>query len=120
MNHVRDSATSGCRSCLPPIGQGLVQVLGLRLDNDTAASLRAAAIATVSGCFANKYFVWRIMSRDNLHTQMLAFWVGMMLSVALAALFTHPENAMSDQTTLVRGVAVFLAQMPGFGVIRVG
>ena len=52
---------------------------------------------------------------------MLVFWVAMMLSVALATLFTHlVEKGMADQTTLVRGAAVFLAQVLGFGIVWVG
>jgi putative flippase GtrA len=104
-----------------PIGQGLIQLLGLWLHNYTTASLLGAAIVTIPGFFANKYFVWRIMSRAKLRSQMLVFWVAMMLSVALATLFTHlVEKGMVDQTTLVRGVAVFLAQVLGFGIVWVG
>lgn len=104
-----------------PIGQGLIQLLGLWLDNYTIASLLGAAIVTIPGFFANKYFVWRIMSREKLHSQMLVFWVAMMLSVALATLFTHlVEKGMADQTTLVRGSAVFFAQVLGFGIVWVG
>ncbi len=104
-----------------PIGQGLIQLLGLWLDNYTAASLLGAAIVTVPGFFANKYFVWRIMSHENLRSQMLVFWVTMMLSVALATLFTHlVEKGMADQTTPVRCAAVFFAQVLGFGVVWVG
>jgi putative flippase GtrA len=103
-----------------PVGQGLIQLLGLWLDNYTAASLLGAAIVTVPGFFANKLFVWRNTSREKLHSQMLVFWVAMMLSVALATLLTHlVEKGMADQTTAVRGAAVFFAQMLGFGIVWV-
>ena len=104
-----------------PLGQGLVQVLGLWLDDYTTATLLAYAIATVPGFFAYKRFVWRVMSREKLHRQVLVFWTAVMLTVSLAMLFTYlVQNAMADQTVPVRGVAVFCAQMLGFGIVWVG
>jgi putative flippase GtrA len=104
-----------------PLGQGLVQVLGLWLDDYTTATLLAYAIATVPGFFVYKRFVWRDMSRENLHRQVLVFWATMMLTVSLAMLFTYlVQNAMADQTVPVRGAAVFCAQMLGFGIVWVG
>ena len=104
-----------------PLGQGLVQVLGLWLDDYTTATLLAYAIATVPGFFAYKRFVWRDMSRENLRRQVLVFWAAMMLTVSLATLFSYlVQNAMADQTVLVRGAAVFCAQMLGFGIVWVG
>jgi len=104
-----------------PLGQILIQVFGLSLSNYTAASLLSAAILTVPNFFANKHFVWRVTSRENLRSQVLVFWVAVMLGVSLATLFTHlVENAMADQTTLARGAAVFFAQLLGYGIVWVG
>jgi putative flippase GtrA len=104
-----------------PLGQGLIQVFGLWLDNYTTASLLAYAIVTVPGFFAYKRFVWRVMSRENLHRQVLAFWAAVMLTVSLATLFSYlVQNAMADQTVLVRGAAVFCAQMLGYAIVWVG
>jgi putative flippase GtrA len=104
-----------------PLGQGLIQVLGLWLDDYTAASLLAWAIATVPGFFAYKRFVWRDMSRENLHRQLLVFWVAVMLTVSLTTLFSYlVQNAMEDQPVLARGAAVFCAQMLGFVIVWVG
>ena len=104
-----------------PIGQILVQVFGLWLDNYTTASLLAAAVNTLPNFFANKYFVWRLTSRENLRSQVLVFWVAVMLGVSLATLFTLLiENTMADQTQLVRAAAVFVAQVLGFGIVWVG
>jgi putative flippase GtrA len=104
-----------------PIGQILIQVFGLWLDNYAAASLLAAGIVVVPSFFANRHFVWRIMSRENLRSQVVVFWVAMMLGVTLATLFTHVvENAMVDQTVFVRGSAVSLAQLLGYGIVWVG
>ena len=84
-----------------PLGQGLIQVFGLWLDDYTTASLLAAAILTVPGFFANKHFVWRVRSGENLRFQVLVYWVAVMLAVSLATLFTYLiENAMADQTVL--------------------
>ena len=104
-----------------PLGQGLIQVFGLWLDNYTIASLLAYAIVTVPGFFAYKRFVWRVMSRENLHRQVFAFWAAVMLTVSLATLFSYlVQNAMADQTVFVRGAAVFCAQMLGYGIVWVG
>ena len=104
-----------------PIGQILIQILGLWLHNYTAASLLQAAILTVPNFFANKHFVWRVTSHENLRSQVLVFWVTVMLGVALATLFTHlVENAMADRTNLVRGAAVVVAQLLGLGMVWVG
>jgi putative flippase GtrA len=98
------------------LGQGLIQAFGPWLDY-TTASLLAAAVVTVPGFFANKHFVWRVMSREDLRNQVLVFSVAVMLGVSLATLFTYlVENALADQTTPVRGVAVFAAQLLGLGI----
>ena len=87
----------------------------------TAASLLAAAIVTVPNFFANKHFVWRVTSRENLRSQVLVFWVAVMLGVSLATLFTYlVENAIADQTMLIRGAAVLIAQLLGLGIVWVG
>lgn len=104
-----------------PIGQILIQILGVWLHNYTVASLLQAAIVTVPNFFANKHFVWRLTSRENLRSQILVFWVAVMLGVALATSFTYlVEGAMADQTSLRRGTAVFAAQMLGLGIVWVG
>jgi putative flippase GtrA len=112
---------AGVSAIFVPIGQGLVQVLGLWLDDYTAASLLAAAIVTIPNFFANKYFVWRVTSREKLRSQVLVFWVAVMLGVLLATLFTYlVEVVMVGQTTVVRGAAVFFAQLLGLGIVWVG
>lgn len=104
-----------------PVGQILIQILGLWLHNYTTASLLQAAIITVPNFFANKHFVWRLTSRENLRSQVLVFWVAVMLGVALATLFTYlVENAMTDRTNLVRGAAVVAAQLLGLGMVWIG
>lgn len=104
-----------------PLGQGLIQLLGLWLDDYTTASLLVYAITTVPGFFIYKRFVWRDMSRENLHRQVVVFWAAVMLSVSLATLLTYlVQNAVTGQAVLVRGVAVFCAQMLGLSVVWVG
>jgi putative flippase GtrA len=112
---------AGVSAVFIPIGQGLVQVLGLWLGNYTAASLLAAAIVTIPNFFANKYFVWRLTSGENLRSQVLVFWVAVMLGVLLATLFTYlVDTVLADQRALVRGTAVLFAQLLGLGIAWVG
>jgi putative flippase GtrA len=104
-----------------PVGQGLIQVLGPWLNDYTAASLLAAAIVTVPNFFANRHFVWRVTSDEKLRRQVVTFWVAVMLAVLLTTFFTYiVENGMVGQRTLVRGIAVFFAQVLGFGVVWIG
>jgi putative flippase GtrA len=104
-----------------PLGQGLIQLFGLWLDDYTTASLLAYAITTVPGFFLYKRYVWRDMSRQNLHRQVIVFWAAVMLTVSLATLLTYfVQNAVADQTVVVRGAAVFGAQMLGLGIVWVG
>jgi putative flippase GtrA len=104
-----------------PLSQFLIQILGLWLHNYTAASLLSAAVTTLPNFLANRHFVWRVTSRENLRSQVIVFWVAVMLGVSLATSFTLlVENAMADQTTLARGAAVFCAQLLGYGIVWVG
>ena len=57
-----------------PVGQLLIQILAATVfadnkNNFTLASITSAAILTFPNFFANKYFVWKATSRDNLRTQ---------------------------------------------------
>ncbi len=104
-----------------PVGQGILQGLGLWLDSYAAASLLTAVIVTVPSFFILKYYVWRDTSGENLAGQMLGFWVVMMLAFSLATLFTYiVDHATAAQTTLIRGSAVFCAQLLAFGIVWVG
>jgi len=104
-----------------PVGQALIQVLARVVDSFTTASLLAAAILTPFNFFANRYFVWKVTSRDSLRTQVLVFWVGAMLAVAMATGLTYVvEGLTADRSKLVQSLAVFVAQLTGFGVVWVG
>lgn len=112
---------AGVTAVFLPIGQGLIQLLGWWLDDYTAASVLASAIVAVPMFFANKRFVWRFTSGASLHTQVLVFWIAGMLGMLLATLFTYlAENMMAGQTTLLRGTAVFFAQVLGLALVWVG
>ena len=103
-----------------PIGQGLIQVLGILLDDYTAALLLATAIIAFPLFFANKHFVWRITSAENMRTQMVVFWVTAMLGLSVAAMFTYfAENMVVGQTALVRGAVVLIAQLLGIAIVWV-
>jgi putative flippase GtrA len=111
----------GVSTVFVPFGQILVQVFGLWLGNYTVASLVAAAIVTIPNFFANKRYVWRLTSRENMSRHLLVFWAAMMLGVSLATLFTHlVEVLMGSQTQPIRGASVFAAQLLGYGIVWVG
>jgi putative flippase GtrA len=114
-----------------PLGQVLIQLLGatvftttlangLKETNWVAASVTSAAILTVPNFFANKYLVWKNTSRDNLRTQVLVFWVAAMLGVTFATALTFVVDAMIESHGWIEKVAVFFAQMTGFGIVWLG
>lgn len=111
-----------------PLGQILIQVFGAfvyattELDgtvnvNWTAASITSAAILTIPNFFANKYVVWKNTSKDKLHTQVVVFWVAAMLGVGLATLLTYLVDLMIEGHGILEKVAVFCAQLLGFGIV---
>jgi len=104
-----------------PVGQILVQILGIVFDdNYTKASIVASAILTVPNFFANRHFVWRVENRDNMRTQVLVFWTAAMLGVTMATLLTFVvENALTDAASTTKRIAVFFAQLTGFGIVWV-
>lgn len=117
-----------------PVGQVLIQLLGafffyewvnvggemVKEINWTAASITSAAILTLPNFFANKYLVWKETSKDNLHTQVVVFWVAAMLGVTFATLLTFLVDAMIEGHGWVEKIAVFCAQLAGFGIVWLG
>ena len=105
-----------------PVGQILIQVLGAMVfDRDyTKASIVAAAILTVPNFSANKMWVWKDTSRDKLRTQVLVFWVAAMLGVAAATGLTYLVEQQFHNEGAVEALAVFCAQLVGFGIVWVG
>ena len=115
-----------------PLGQILIQVLGrivfmereglAESPNFTKASLAGAAILTLPNFFANKYLVWRDTTKDKLKTQVLVFWVAAMLGVALATSLSYVVERMvktARANSLIESLAVFAAQLIGFGIVWV-
>ena len=104
-----------------PVGQILIQVFPLLFNiSFTASSLLTSAILTLPNFFANKIFVWRVTSRDNLRTQVLVFWVAAMLGVSFATGLTYAvERLTSNSSTVVVKVSVLVAQLVGFGTVWV-
>jgi putative flippase GtrA len=103
-----------------PLGQVLIQILGIAVfDRDfTKASIASAAILIIPNFFANKYLVWKNVSNDNLRTQIIVFWVAGLLGVSFATFLTWlVEQPMSGKA--FEGLAVFAAQLLGFGVVWV-
>lgn len=85
--------------------------------NWVAASIASAAVLTVPNFFANKYLVWKNTSKDKLRTQVVVFWVAAMLGVSLATLLTFLVDLAIDGHGLFEKVAVFCAQIVGFGIV---
>ncbi|HTN99551.1 MAG TPA: GtrA family protein [Microthrixaceae bacterium] len=114
-----------------PVGQVLIQILAavvftteavqagvvVKETNWVAASIASAVILTIPNFYANKYLVWRETSKDNLKTQMIVFWVAAMLGVSFATGLTYLVDAMISSHGTFEKVAVFFAQLAGFGIV---
>jgi putative flippase GtrA len=114
-----------------PLGQILLQLFAHALFHAgkgdagdaafTKASILSAALLTGPNFYMNKRFVWKDSSKDRLRTQILVFWVAAMLGVGLATLLTlWVEHLVENQSSFVESVAVFVAQLAGFGIVWVG
>ena len=104
-----------------PLGQMLIQFLGAHYFNDdyTKASIASALILILPNFFANKYVVWRNVSSDNLRTQIIVFWVAGVLGVSFATFLTWLVEQPFHGKGLQEKVAVFVAQLLGFGIVWV-
>jgi len=105
-----------------PIGQILIQLLGAFVfDRDyTKASIVAAAILTIPNFFANRLLVWKDTTKDRLRTQILVFWVAAMLGVTIATGLTYVVEQQVHDEGILEPIAVFCAQLIGFGIVWVG
>lgn len=110
-----------------PVGQVLIQILAATVykgnaNNFTYASITSAAVLTFPNFFANKYLVWKATSKDNLRTQVIVFWVAAMLGVSAATGLTWlvEQQVHNKVSGAVEAVAVFVAQLVGFGIVWVG
>jgi putative flippase GtrA len=127
---------AGISAVFVPVGQVTIQLLGRLVfleqqvvkgvvrdnPNFTKASIASAALLTLPNFFANKYLVWKDTNKDNLKTQVAVFWVAAMLGVTFATLLTYVvERAVKDAniSSLVESIAVFFAQLTGFGIVWV-
>lgn len=104
-----------------PLGQVLIQVLARAyFDGDhVKASIASAAILIIPNFFANKYVVWRNTSNDNLRTQIIVFWVAGLLGVSFATFLTWVVEQWFNDKGWLESLAVFVAQIVGFGVVWV-
>jgi putative flippase GtrA len=110
-----------------PVGQVLIQLLAATVYSGYEskfawASITSAAILTLPNFFANKYLVWKQKSRDNLRTQIIVFWVAAILGVALATTLTWLVEIQfhGQEDTFLENIAVFFAQLLGFGIVWIG
>lgn len=114
-----------------PLGQIVIQILGALVFythtasggkeiNWVAASVASAALLTVPNFFANKYFVWKETSKENIRTQAIVFWVAAMLGVTFATGLTYLVDLWIDGHGWFEKVAVFFAQLTGFGIVWLG
>ena len=136
MDHARSDSGrkqlryAGVSVVFVPLGQVLIQLLGATVFKSTVdgvvevnwvgASVTSAAILTIPNFFANKIVVWKNTSRDNLRTQIVVFWVAAMLGVSFATALTFLVDWMIESHGWIEKVAVFCAQLAGFGIVWLG
>lgn len=104
-----------------PVGQVLVQILHWATAiHDSFCILISACILTLPNYFANKVYVWRDTSRDNLRTQVLVFWVAAMLGTGFAMGFAYVSDELTENLSLaLQSACLFMAQLAGYGIVWV-
>lgn len=106
-----------------PLGQFFVQVFYWIFNlNETFAVILTSMILTPPNYYANKHFVWRHKAKDNMRTEILIFWVAAILGTGAAAgLVAIAKNAVpiEEYGELWHAVALFFAQLVGFGIVWV-
>ena len=105
-----------------PLGQAFVQVFHWTTDWPNYLSiLVTACILTVPNYYANKLYVWKDTSKENLRTQIVVFWIAAMLGTGAAmGLADLADHLTTHSTKLVQAIWLFIAQLGGYGVIWVG
>ena len=105
-----------------PLGQIIVQVLKWGFDvYEVLAVFITACILTLPNYYANKYFVWRHRSRDNTATEVTVFWLAAVLGTSFAMGFVWLAGQLvpEDTSELAHGIAIFVAQLLGYGIVWV-
>jgi putative flippase GtrA len=104
-----------------PLGLVSVQILGAVFGgNYTLANFVSASVLTLPNLFANKLYVWKVTTKENLRTQILVFWVAAILGLLLSALFIYTvQVTISDDAGLFKRAAVMAGQLGGYGIVWV-
>lgn len=106
-----------------PLGQVFVQVFyWLFAMREMWAVIATSVILTPPNYYANKRFVWRHKAKDNMHTEILVFWVAAILGTASAAALVTVAAHLVPQAEYgakMHALALFVAQLVGFGIVWV-
>lgn len=105
-----------------PLGQAMVQILVWVFKvPEQWAVLISACILTLPNYLANKYMVWRDKSKDNRATEVTVFWLAAVLGTSFAMGFVWLAGRMfpKAQGELSHGIAIFCAQLLGYGIVWV-
>lgn len=105
-----------------PLGQLLVQMFVWIFDvPETWAVLITASVLTVPNLLANKHYVWKYKSKDNRATELTVFWLAAVLGTAFAIGFVYIAGQLfpKDESPLVHAIAIFFAQLLGYGIVWV-
>lgn len=106
-----------------PLGQLVLQVLVWIFDfAEWKAVIVTSIILTPPNYFANKNFVWRHKAKDNMHTEILIFWISAVLGAGAATGLVTLAGAWfprGEVDSWVHAIAIFIAQLVGFGIVWV-
>lgn len=105
-----------------PLGQICVQVLKWVFEvHEVLAVLLTACVLTLPNYLANKHLVWRDKSKDNRATEVTVFWLAAVLGTgfAMGFVFVAGKLVPESQGDLVHAIAIFAAQLLGYGIVWV-
>lgn len=107
--------------CFVPLGQLGVQYLHAKGMNEVWSVWITACVLTPPNFVVSKYYVWRHKRKDNMATEIMVFWVSALLGTALASgtVWVAAQFFKEQNGLLAHRIAIFIAQLVGYGVVWV-
>lgn len=105
-----------------PLGQAFVYLFHQGFGiNEVVAVLLTSAMLTPPNYLANKNYVWRHKAKDNMRTEITVFWVAAVLGTGFASGFVFLAGQVFPEADgkLSHNIAIFFAQLVGFGIVWV-
>jgi putative flippase GtrA len=79
------------------------------------ANIASVLVGSIPNYLINRYWTWQRAGRDRMTVEITVFWVIALLGLLISTVFVWYANRRWDST-----LALFAAQLAGFGILWVG